>query len=117
MSSDRSIAGAEWVSAPTEMRSTPVSAMARTRSRLTLPLASSRTRPLLCARLISTASAMVSLSMLSSITTSASAFQGFAQFRQIGYLDFHPHQVVGPGARSGNRRGDAARGRNVVFLD
>ncbi len=42
---DRSRAGAECVRAPTEMKSTPVSAISRTVSRLTPPLASSSARP------------------------------------------------------------------------
>ena len=41
----RSTAGAEWVSAPTEIRSTPDSATARTVSRVTPPEASTRARP------------------------------------------------------------------------
>src|SRR6185503_14307129 len=41
-----STALAEWVNAPTEMKSTPVSAIARTVARLTPPLASVRARPL-----------------------------------------------------------------------
>ena len=41
-----STARAEWVSAPTEMKSTPVSAMARTVARVTPPLASVWARPL-----------------------------------------------------------------------
>ena len=44
-SSPMSSTGAEWVSAPTEITSTPVSAMARTVSRVTPPEASSLTRP------------------------------------------------------------------------
>src|SRR5260221_11566675 len=43
-----STARAEWVSAPTEMKSTPVSAMARMLARLTPPLASVWERPLAC---------------------------------------------------------------------
>ena len=42
---ERSRAGAECVSAPTEMKSTPVSAAARTVSSVMLPLASSSARP------------------------------------------------------------------------
>ena len=41
----RSSAGAEWVSAPTEMKSTPVAPIAATFSRVTPPEASSSTRP------------------------------------------------------------------------
>ena len=44
ISSATSAAGAEWVSAPIEMRCTPVSAMRRTFSRRTPPETSSRTR-------------------------------------------------------------------------
>ena len=44
-SSARFSAGAEWVSAPTEMRSTPVSAIARTVSSVTPPDASVSARP------------------------------------------------------------------------
>ena len=44
-SSEKSIAGAEWVSAPIETKSTPVAAICRTLRRLTPPLASNFTFP------------------------------------------------------------------------
>ena len=65
MSSD----GAEWVSAPTEMRSTPVSATARTVASVMPPLASVIARPPTRA----TASRSSSTDMLSSRTASAPA--------------------------------------------
>src|SRR5439155_13041411 len=67
-SSPMSRAGAEWVSAPTEITSTPVSAMARTVSRVTPPLASTSARPATC----STALAMSATLKLSSRITSGS---------------------------------------------
>ena len=48
MSSAMSTDDAEWVSAPTEMKSTPVSAISRTVSRVTPPLASILVRLDLC---------------------------------------------------------------------
>src|SRR5690606_30996629 len=66
MSSD----GAEWVRAPTEMTSTPVSAMARTVSSRTPPEASSTGRPCGEAAARATASRRSSRLKLSSMTTS-----------------------------------------------
>src|SRR5882724_10946676 len=59
---DRSSAGAEWVSAPIETHSTPVSARALSVSSVTPPLASSCARPATCA----TAARSWASSMLSS---------------------------------------------------
>src|SRR5437868_8597648 len=62
-SSERSIAGAEWVSAPTEMKSTPVAAMRRTVFKFTPPLASNftfRFRPRAIASRISVVSMLSS---------------------------------------------------------
>ena len=58
--------GAEWVSAPTEMKSTPVAAIARTVSRFTPPDASVRHLP----AVISTARLRIAGGMLSSSTAS-----------------------------------------------
>src|SRR5690606_8833264 len=62
----RSSARAEWVSAPTEITSTPVSAIARTVSRVTPPDASTTARPAIC----STAARRSSIEKLSSMMTS-----------------------------------------------
>src|SRR6187402_1947166 len=53
MSSPMSAAGAEWVSAPTLITSTPAAASAGTRSKLTPPETSTKARP--CARSTATA--------------------------------------------------------------
>ena len=68
-SSPTSIARALWVSAPDEMKSTPDSAIARTRSCVTPPEASSVARPLV----IATARFIISGGMLSSRIASAPA--------------------------------------------
>src|SRR5438034_1173532 len=65
-SSEKSIARAECVSAPTEMKSTPVAAICGTVSRVTPPLASNFTLP----APIETASAMSAQLILSSRITS-----------------------------------------------
>src|ERR1700694_4721531 len=66
-SMDMSTARAECVSAPTDIISTPVSAIPRMESRLTPPEASTRALPLILA----TAAHMVGTSMLSSMMISA----------------------------------------------
>ena len=59
----------EWVSAPTEMKSTPVAATSRARSKVSPPEASSLARP----AVMRTASAITSVGMLSSRISSQPA--------------------------------------------
>ncbi len=70
--SDRSSAGAEWVSAPTETKCTPVLAAARIVSSVIPPLASSVARPPTCSTARRNSSAVM-LSSSSRVAPAASA--------------------------------------------
>ena len=102
----------EWVSAPTEMKSTPVAATSRARSRVSPPDASSVARP----PVMRTASAIVSVGMLSSRISVAAGVEQLAQLVEVGDLDLDPQVGVGRADRV-VRRHHAAGGDHVVVLD
>ena len=102
----------EWVSAPTEMKSTPVSATSRARSRVSPPDASSEARP----AVIRTASAMVALSMLSSRIRSQPASSSSRSWSRSVTSTSTGQTRVGRADRL-ERRHHAAGGDHVVVLD
>ena len=113
--SERSRAGAECVSAPIEIHSTPVLATRPQRleaSRRRSPRA--RARPATCA----TAARSCATSMLSSSSRGAPAGQRLVDLRGVAHLDLERRRA--PGARSRARATAAAMppgGRDVVLLD
>ena len=113
-SRDRSSAGAEWVSAPTEMYSTPVAAISATFSRVIPPEASSFAPPV--ASRSATAARMSSGPMLSRRSRSALGRERLADLVEVCALDLH-RESGARRARGLDRRVDAAREREVVLLD
>ena len=100
------------MSAPIEIRSTPVSAIVRTVSKLTPPDTSSTARP----PVILTASRIASKSKLSSRIDSRAVRQRRFQLHERFHFDLDRHARV-ERERRVHRRADAARRRDVIFLD
>ena len=104
--------GAECVSAPTAMKSTPVAATSRARSRVSPPEASRRARP----AVTRTASAICAVRHVVEQDLRGAGVEQLAELVERGHLDLHrqarvarPHRVV--------RRHHAAGGEHVVVLD
>ena len=107
-----STAGADWVIRPTEMKSTPVSAMPRMVSRLTPPEASSGTRPATS----STASAQGRHVHIVEQQAVGAGVERFFDLLDAVDLDLHLQAGV-RGLRGAHRGADAAGDRDVIVLD
>ena len=92
---------------------TPVAAISAAVSGVIRPDASVIARP----PTIATASRSIAGGMLSSSTASAPAASADFELREGIDLDLDPNQMPDRGAGAGDRRRDAARGRDVVVLD
>ena len=111
-----SSAGAEWVSAPTEIRSTPVAAIAATLSSVTPPDASNSARPAVMATAFRKSATV-------HVVEQHDVGAGLERLRQLverRHFDLDPQRVRRPclasidGVRHAIR---AADGRQVVVLD
>ena len=102
----------EWVSAPTEMKSTPVAATSRARSKVSPPEASSVARPRGDADRLGhhLGGHVVEQDLL------AAGVEQLAELVEVGDLDLDPEVGVGRADRVVGRH-DAARGDHMVVLD
>ena len=105
--------GALWVSHPTEMRSTPVSAIAGAVSRLTRPDASLIARP----PIIVTARRKSSSDMLSSSTASTPDAERLLELGKRVDLDLDLDEMPDMAAHAPDRLGDAAGDGDMIVLD
>ena len=105
--------GALWVSHPTEMRSTPVSAIAGAVSGVTRPEASLIARP----PIIATPRRRSSSDMLSSSTASTLAAERLFELGERVDLDLDLDEMADMGADAADRLGDGAGDGDVVVLD
>ena len=112
-SSATSAAGAEWVSAPIEIRCTPVSATARTLARWTPPLASSSARAAQARRDRAAASTAAVVEQ----QEVGARLDGGQRVGLRLHLDLHAQPGRRRGARGLHRRLDAAREGHVVVLE
>ena len=105
--------GALWVSQPTEMRSTPVAAIAGAVSGVTRPDASLIARP----PIIATARRRSSSDMLSSSTASTPRAERLLELRERVDFDLDLDQMADVGAHAPDRLRDAAGDGDVIVLD
>ena len=102
----------EWVSAPTEMKSTPVAATSRARSKVSPPDASSFARPAVMPDRLGhhVGGHVVEQDLL------AAGVEQLAELVEVGHLDLDAEVGVGAADRVVGRH-HAARGDHVVVLD